>query len=520
MQGEAGLKQAVWLDGRHLTLQDVGRVVRDRAPVAYRPEALDSIRRSREMLERRIAQGERIYGVNTGFGALDARTVSAQENVELNHNLLLSHASGVGPAAPPEVVRAMMLLRANVFATGRVGVSEATAQAVVALLNAGVVPVVPELGSVCACGDLAPLAHLFLPLIGFGEALVDGQRVPGAEAMRRVGLEPLRLSGRDGLALINGTEQASATGAVALLRGWNLVRAAEVAAAMSAEALLSLSSLYDPRVHGSKPHPGQAATARNLGRLLTGSRWVDGRQGKLRDALSVRCIPQVLGAVRDALGYATAVLEREFNGANDNPLLFVEDGVINSNAGNFHGQSVGLAMDQVKAAICTLSVMSERRTARLVDEKLNEGLPAFLIHPSGAQQGLHSGLMIPQYTAASLVAESRILAAPASVHSVPTSANSEDHVSMANISARQALTLVEYAEYVVAIELLAAAQALELRGLDRCAAATRAAVRAARDVSPFVERDRPFADDIRRLAEWVRSGGLTGSVQETAGDLE
>jgi histidine ammonia-lyase len=341
------------LDGHSLTVEEIVRVARLGVPVELTAEAQAAIHRSTELLERLIAEGRPVYGVTTGFGALDTREVSQALRRALQRNLILSHACGVGASMPPDAVRGMMVIRANCLAQGLMGVRPHTVEALLAMLNRGIVPVVPEKGSVCACGDLAPLAHMVLPLIGMGEAEVHGRRLPGGEALAAVGLAPITLDGRDGLALINGTEQASSLLALAVWDAAHVLRAAEIAAAMTHEALGGVRDAFDARVHAAKPFATQAVAARHLRALLEGSRLAvpEARPGRLRDALSLRCTPQVLGAAREGVQFATRLVEVEVNAANDNPLLFPDDGTSISNSGNFHGQYVGMAADVLGMAV-------------------------------------------------------------------------------------------------------------------------------------------------------------------------
>lgn len=496
----------VTLTGRDLTLAQIVAVARDKAPVALAPAARDAVAECWLYLEELVARGHPIYGLTTGVGALDGRPVRAEDNVEQQTNLLRSHAAGVGAPMPAEAVRAMMLVRANVLASGLTGVQPATLDALLAMLNRDLVPEVPARGSVGACGDLAPLAHMALPLAGEGWAWFEGARLAGAEAMERAGIAPPELKGRDGLALINGTEQTTGIGALAIADAERLLVAAEAAAAMSLEALGAVSDSFDERTALAKPHPGQIAVSERLRQLTEGSQSVrPPRPDRLRDGLSLRCIPQVLGASRDALALARQVLKIEINAANDNPLFGVADGWVTSNSGNFHGQRIGEALDFLAMSLTSAAVMSERRSARLVDVHHN-GLTAFLIHPDAAE-GLNSGMMIAQYTAASLIAELRKSAAPATIQSVPTCANTEDHVPMSSIAARHAAWVVDTAEAVVAIELLLAAQALDIGGVSpgRRVGACHAAIR--RLVPPMV-RDRVIAADLAAIEGLIRDNKI------------
>jgi histidine ammonia-lyase len=502
----------VTLTGKTLTIDDLLRIARGGEAVALSDDARERVRAGERLLKAMIADGTPIYGITTGFGALDGAKVSAADNRALQRNLLKSHAASVGAPMARDTVRAMMAVRANVLASGATGVQEATLDALIAMLARDVVPLVPEQGSVGACGDLAPLAHMALPLIGLGRAWhassrQEGALLPGAEAMARAAIALPDIAARDGIALINGTEQTTGIGALALADARVLVAAGEVAAALTLEALGGLNDAFDERVAQWKPHPGQIATSENLRRLTAGSASVAApRPSRLRDALSLRCIPQVHGATRDAVAHAIAALEIEINAVNDNPLFGLSDGWVTSNSGNFHGQRAGEVLDFAAMSLTSLAVMSERRSARLVDRNHNGGLPAFLIHPQ-APQGVNSGFMIAQYTAASLVAELRTRAVPASIQSVPTCANTEDHVPMAPIAARRAAFACAAAADVVAIELLLACQALDLRKIAP-APALAPAYRAIRAHVPVMVEDRVLADDIAAVRALVDAGAI------------
>lgn len=495
------------IGGETLTLAQVAAVAREGTPVGLAAAGRDQVVAGERLLQRMMAEGHPIYGVTTGFGALDGKAVAAADNRAQQQNLLKSHAAGVGPAMAPEAVRAMMLIRANVLATGLTGARLQTLEALVGMLNRGVVPVVPEQGSVGACGDLAPLAHMALPLIGEGKANFAGEVLPGAQAMARAGIALPDIAARDGIALINGTEQTTGIGGLALVDAAHLVGTAEIAAALSLEALGAVDDSFDRRVALAKPHPGQIATSARLEALTAGSANVlPPRPSRLRDALSLRCIPQVHGAAREAVDLAQRVLEIEINAANDNPLFEVSGGWVTSNSGNFHGQRAGEALDFLATSLTSLAVISERRSARLIDPHHNGGLPAFLIHPR-APQGLHNGFMIAQYTAASLVAELRMRSVPASIQSVPTCANTEDHVPMSPLAARRARDTVATLAQVIAVELLLAAQALDLKGTAP-APALQPAHAAIRAKVPAMVEDRVLADDIAAVHALVTAGAL------------
>jgi histidine ammonia-lyase len=461
------------LTGADLTIDDVEAVARRGAHPNLDGAARGRMQEARQVIETLVAEGAVVYGVTTGFGDLASVSIPAADAARLQENLLMSHAAGVGTAFPREIVRAMLLLRANTLALGHSGCRPLLVDRLLDFLRLGVHPVVPEQGSLGASGDLAPLAHLALPLIGRGHAEVNGTVVPGLIALREVGLEPLVLEPKEGLALLNGTQMMSAIGALLLADADRLVRTASVAAAISVEALLGTDVAFAAAYQLARAHPGQIAVAAQLRHLLRDSdlqRSHHGHSHKVQDPYSLRCVPQVHGAVRDALDHLRRVLDIELNSATDNPLVFPGGGVADPDTiatgggrvisgGNFHGEPVALALDFAKLALAELGSISERRTALLVDPRLNGGLPAFL----AAASGVDSGMMIYQYTAAALASENKVLAHPASVDSIPTSANQEDHVSMGSIAARHARTVLEHVERILAIELLVAAQALELR---------------------------------------------------------
>ncbi|HET9344241.1 MAG TPA: histidine ammonia-lyase [Candidatus Limnocylindrales bacterium] len=512
---------AIVLTGADLTVADVEAVARRGARATLDDAARARMQEARDVVERLVAGGEVVYGVTTGFGDLATRFIPPGDAARLQENLLKSHAAGVGPVLPREVVRAMLLLRANTLALGHSGCRPLIVDRLLAFLDRGLHPSVPEQGSVGASGDLAPLAHLALPMIGRGWVEVGGQHVPALVGLREVGLEPLTLEAKEGLALLNGTQLMSAIGALVLADADRLGRTASVAAAMSVEALLGTDVAFAAPYQLARPHPGQVAVAWELRHLLRDSALQASHKGlahKVQDPYSLRCVPQVHGAVRDALDHLRRVLDIEMNSATDNPLVFPQGGVVDEEAlatggglvisgGNFHGEPVALALDFAKLALAELGSISERRTALLLDERLNGGLPAFLASGSG----LDSGLMLLQYTAAALASENKVLAHPASVDSVPTSANQEDHVSMGPIAARHARTVLGHVEQILAIELLVATQALDARVGDDGPAPGAGVVEARRRVRTRVERlegDREPGPDLAAATDLVRTGAL------------
>ncbi len=458
-------------------------------------------------MERALEENRVVYGLTTGFGALAEVVIPPDRIVELQRNLIRSHAAGVGPPLPEPEVRAIMLLRANVLALGHSGVREVVVERLLDLLNARIHPVVPSRGSVGASGDLAPLSHIALALMGEGEVVVEGRRRAAGEAMSRAGIEPLQLQAKEGLALNNGTQAMTGVGALALLAAERAVEAAEVAGAMTLEALRGTPTPFDEAIQRARPQPGQAESAARLRGLLRDSEIRESHRDndpRVQDAYSLRCMPQVHGAARQAFTYARQVLEVEANSATDNPLIFPEDGRILS-GGNFHGQPVAQVLDLVAMACADLASISERRLARLVDPD-RSGLPAFLVR----EPGTNSGFMMPQIVAASLVSEMKQLASPASVDSIPTDADKEDHVSMGMTAARQARDAVALLETVVALELLAAAQGLEFLKPLRPGRGVDAAYRKLRQRVPPLDRDRVMGPDIEAAESLVRGGELVG----------
>ncbi|HWG56581.1 MAG TPA: histidine ammonia-lyase [Gaiellaceae bacterium] len=503
------------LTGEDLRVEDVWDVAVGRAPVVVADDARVKMEAARELVER-VAAGNHTYGVNTGFGRFVSRSIPDEHVEELQLRLLRSHACGVGEPYPPEVVRAAMLLRANALAKGYSGARVETVDLLVELLNRGVLPHVPSRGSVGASGDLAPLAHLALPLVGEGEAWVDGTLLPGRDALEAVGLEPIRLRAKEGLSLINGTQFMAAMAALVLVRAWRLARTADLACALSLEALQGSPTSFHPAIHEARPLPGQRAAAANLRRLLEGSaiveahRWCD----KVQDAYSLRCAPQVHGASRDLLDYAERTVSVELNAATDNPLVLVDEGIVVSN-GNFHGQPLAFALDTLAMAVAELANISERRVERLVNPSLSEGLPPFLT----VEGGLNSGMMIAQYVAASLVSENKALCHPASVDSIPTSAGQEDHVSMGNAAGLKAMQVLANAERAVAIELIAGAQGVEFLAPLEPGPGVRATHDAVRALSERLRDDRPLAADIERVAAAVADGTILRAAEAEIGEL-
>ena len=503
--------------GKALTFADVVAVARSHETVDVLPGVAGVMAPARAVVDDAVASGETVYGISTGIGDLANVRIDTGLAKELQRDIVRSHATAVGPPLPTEVVRAMLLLRARTFAFGVSGVRFEIVERIVALLNAGVHPVVPSQGSLGASGDLAPLAHLALPLLGEGAAEVGGRVLPGAEALHVAGIEPLQLSYKEGLALVNGTEMMLALGILLVERVRAVARVADVTGAMTLEACLGTDSAFREDLIALRKHPGAQVSAANLRRLLAGSAIVASHRDSdhlVQDAYSLRCMPQVHGAYRDALRYVADTLEAELASAIDNPTVMVDEGRLLS-GGNFHGEALALALDHLGLCLTGFGTIAERRIARLVDPGLNNGLPAFLTR----EPGRRSGFMIVQYTAASLVSENRSLCWPASADSIPSSAGQEDHVSMGATSGRKAAAILANTEHVLAIEALAAAQGLDLRGPLAPAPGTAAARAAVREVSPFLEEDRPLSEDITAVRERIADGGLMQVVDPVAGPL-
>lgn len=498
VDGGGNRVSSVLIDGMTLVCDDVVNVARRRATAEIAPDVRERVERSRKAVEAFASRNAAVYGITTGFGHLARVRIAPDELESLQRNLILSHAVGTGNPLADEIVRAMILLRANSLAKGLSGIRFEVIETLVRFLEADICPIVPEKGSLGASGDLAPLAHLALALLGEGSVRVAGVEVPAREALRRAGMRPLVLHPKEGLALINGTQAMTGIGALALHDAEVLAATADAAASLSIEALRGIPSAFDERVHvEARPHPGQVACARTLRALLEGSRLVSA-PGELRvqDAYSLRCVPQVHGATRDALAYVRNVLEVEINSASDNPLVF-EDGSVVS-GGNFHGQPVALAMDFLSMAVSELGSISERRIERLLNPTLSE-LPAFLTRHGG----VNSGFMIAHYTAAALVSENKVLSSPASVDSIPVSASQEDHVSMGTISARKARQVVENVARVLAVELMCACQAADFRGPENLAPATRAIYDVVREAVPPLQEDRWLHPDLEAVVRLV-----------------
>lgn len=503
---------AVDLDGRHLSLEDIRAIAEDRVPVRVTAQARARVAAARRLVDEKFGIGDAIYGVTTGFGRLANIRVEPQDAALLQLNLVRSHAAGTGDPLSIAHVRAAGVLRASSLAAGHSGIKESTLDLLVELLNRGVTPYVPRQGSVGASGDLAPLAHMTLTLIGEGEAYYRGERMPSARALERAGLQPIELGAKEGLALVNGTEVMTGIGALCVLRAERLLASADVIASMSLEAFLGTDRVFDRRLNDLRPHPGQGRVASNLRALLAGSEIIESHRecGRVQDPYSYRCIPVVHGAVRDSVAHARRVIETEAISVTDNPLVFPDDGEFLS-GGNFHGEPVAIAADLLKIAAAELASISERRLYLLLNAE-ERGLPLFLT----GRSGLQSGLMIVQYTSAAMVSENKGLAWPNSVDSIPTSAGQEDHVSMGLTAAVNLDRILENVEGSLACELLGALVATDFRRPLKSGRGTQAAYDVARErIAPWTD-DRVPAPDIQAARELIRSGALVAAAQNAA----
>ena len=491
-----------------LSLAALRSAVADPRPVTLDPACWPAVDRAAATVADVIREGRTVYGINTGFGRLASTRISDAEIEDLQRRLVLSHTAGTGAPLPDAVVRSVLLLKVNSLARGHSGVRRQVIEALLALLNAGAYPVVPGQGSVGASGDLAPLAHVSSALLGEGEIRLDGEALPASDALHRIGLEPLVLGAKEGLALLNGTQVSTALAAAGLFAAEDIFTAALAAGALSVDAALGSDVPFDDRIHALRGQPGQSAVAAALARLLAGSEirasHID--CDRVQDPYSLRCQPQVMGACLDHMSFAAGVIDREMNGVSDNPLVFAESGDILS-GGNFHAEPVAMAADTLALVLAEIGAISERRTALLTDANLSQ-LPAFLV----AEPGLNSGFMIAHVTAAALVAENKLLAAPASVDSLPTSANQEDHVSMAAHGARRLLAMAENAAAIVAVELLAAAQGIDFRRPKETGTILRDVMERIRAEVPFFEADRLMAPEIAAAKRLVAGGWFRGVV--------
>jgi len=497
MIDQKNIEKKIIIDGYSLNIEDVVNVARKNYTVSLSQKSLVNMKKSRNMVENLVDKKEVVYGITTGFGKFSTVHIDSEQTEQLQENLIISHAVGVGNHLPEEVVRAIMLLRANALSKGFSGIRIEVVQTLMDMINKHVHPAIPEKGSLGASGDLAPLAHMVLVMIGKGEAYYNGELISGEAAMKKAGIHIIRLKAKEGLALINGTQAMTAIGALAVSDAVQIAKTADISAALTCEALEAIPAAFDSKVQEVRPHKGQSTVAKNLLSLLEGSKIIaEAQHGRVQDAYTLRCIPQVHGASRDAIDYAYKTIEIEINSVTDNPILFPDEGEIIS-GGNFHGQPVALAMDFLGIAVSELANISERRTERLVNPALSD-LPGFLTEKGG----LNSGFMISQYVSASLVSENKVLAHPASVDSILSSANQEDHVSMGTIAARKTREIIYNSRNVLAIELLCAAQGIDLRGGEP-AEATKIAYNKIRKIVPKLEKDREYRLDIKKVVELI-----------------
>ncbi|MFX0123830.1 MAG: histidine ammonia-lyase [Candidatus Hodarchaeota archaeon] len=494
-------KPIVELDGNSLTISDMIAIVRDKKPINISKEAIKRINKASEIVQEILKEKRRVYGVTTGFGYLQNTPVSTQDAQKLQNNLVISHAAGVGPEFSREVVRGIMLLQLNKFARGHSGIRFKVVSLLLDLLNKDIIPVVPSQGSLGASGDLAPLAHLSLVLIGRGLAYQGETRISGLQALQKSGLSPVELIAKEGLALLNGTQAMTSIAAIAVADAKNLIKIANIATSLSMEVHRANIDALDPRIHQARPHEGQIDTAKVILEYLKGSKIIR-KDIAFQDSYSIRCAPVVHGATLDTIRYVERVVETEMNSSTDNPLIFSSEKILSG--GNFHGQPIALVMDFLGIAVAELGNISERRIERLLNPTLS-GLPAFL----SLEGGLHSGFMIAQYTAASLVSENKQLAFPSSVDSIPVSANQEDHVSMGTISAIHTRRIIEHVHYILAIELLCVLQAIDIAEIqDQLAPTTLAVYQKIREVIPMLDKDRELSPDINTCVEIIRNGQL------------
>lgn len=505
----------VLLDGNNLTLDEFIKVSRFNYEVEISNEAVDKVNKARALVDKFVDESKVVYGITTGFGKFSDVTITGNETIELQKNLIISHACGVGEPLEEEVVRGIMLLRANALAKGNSGVRLSTINTLVNMINKKVHPIIPEKGSLGASGDLAPLAHMVLVMIGEGEAVYKGVKMSGKDAMKMAEIPTVILTSKEGLALINGTQAMTSIGALTIYDSINLSKTADIVASLTIEALNGIVDAFDDRIHRIRPHLGQINTGENLLSILNGSKMIS-QQGELRvqDAYSLRCIPQVHGASKDCFEYVKKKVEIEINAATDNPLIFTDDEDVIS-GGNFHGQPMAIAFDFLGIGLAELASLSERRLERLVNPSLSNGLPAFLIEKGG----INSGFMIVQYAAAALVSENKVLAHPASVDSIPSSANQEDHVSMGTIAARKSREILGNTRKVLAMEVLAACQGIDLRGNKGLGIGTDTAYNIIRKYIPTLVEDRVMYKDINACEDMIKSNVLVDFVEDRIGIL-
>ena len=498
----------VQINGNELSLEQIVKVARQGYKVELTKEAEERVIKSRNIVDEIVDNNGVIYGITTGFGKFSDVTISGEDCKKLQKNLIISHACGTGKSFSSEIVKTIMLLRANALAKGYSGIRLSTLKMLIEMINKGVNPAIPEKGSLGASGDLAPLSHMVLPMLGEGEAEYNGEILSGKEAMKKAGIETIELTAKEGLALINGTQVMTAVGALAVYDSINLLKISDIAAALSLEALRGIKDAYDPRTHSIRPHKGQIKTAKNILNLTEKSTFITS-QGEIRvqDAYSLRCVPQVHGASKDAVEYVKSKVEIEVNSVTDNPIVTEEGDVISG--GNFHGQPMALSFDFLGIAMAEMANISERRLERLINYQLND-LPAFLVK----EGGLNSGFMITQYAAAALVSENKILAHPASVDSIPSSANQEDHVSMGTIAARKGRDIIENVQRVLATEIMAACQAIDFREGYTLGTGTKEAYKIVRENVEFIEIDKVMYTELDKITKLVKDGSIVERVEQ------
>jgi histidine ammonia-lyase len=505
----------ITLDGHGLTIEKVVQVARENERIAIHPEAMERIKKCRELLERKIKKREIMYGVNTGIGELSEVVLTQEQVEEYQRYLIYSHAAGYGGPMPIEIVRAAILGRLNCHCHGHSGLRPVVVTTMAEMLNRGVTPVMCEKGSVGACGDLSPMAQMALVPMGEGEAFYRGARLPGKEAMDKAGIPTLVLEARDGLAMINGSNVIAGMGALSVYDAHRWIKNSEIAAAMTLEVLNANMKAYDERLHKVRGYPGAVDASENIRQITEGSELLAQEGKKIQDAYSLRSTPQVVGSAHDALKWARYMIEIELNGAADNPTFFPEEDLVLTGA-NFQGTPMAFALELLGMAVTTVSVLSERRTNRLMNPHLSVGLPAFLT--KGA--GMFSGLMLSQYTAGALVCENRILSHPAATGSIPAAADQEDFVSMGMTTALKTRQIIDNAQAVLAIEMMAGAQALDFRKPVRPSRGVQAAYDVIRMYVDFLEEDRPLYDDINKLKDVVESGEILDAVEKAVGPLK
>ncbi len=505
----------IFIDGNSLTIEEVIRVSRNNEKIQLSNEAIKRVKESRKIVDDLVDKEKVSYGITTGFGKFSDVFISKEDCKQLQKNLIISHACGVGEPLDEEIVRAIMLLRVNALSKGYSGIREETLNTLVEMINKGVHPIIPEKGSLGASGDLAPLSHMVLTMLGEGEAIYNGVKMESKDAMKDAGIDILEyLSAKEGLALINGTQVMTAIGTLTIYDSINLLKTADIAYGLTMESLNGITCAMDEKVHNVRPHKGQTNTAKNVLNILQGSEMTT-RQGQKRvqDAYSLRCTPQIHGASKDAIEYVLDKINIEINSVTDNPIIFPDENEIIS-GGNFHGQPMALSFDFLGIALSELANISERRLEKLVNPAINHDLPAFL----AKQGGLNSGFMIVQYSAAALVSENKVLAHPASVDSIPSSANQEDHVSMGTIAARKAKDIMENCRKVLAMEIFGAAQAIDLRENRVLGKGSSVAYKIVREHTPFVDKDRIMYKDINIVEDIIKKNLLVKAVEEVLED--